>query len=258
MVMMNSKKIVIANWKMNPLSLTEAKRIFADTKKTANTLRNVQSVVCPPFIYLNELKNLVSGHRCAIGAQDVFFERNGAYTGEISGAMLAKAGVKYVIVGHSERRAQGETDEVVNKKTLAALKEGLHVVLCVGERERDEHARYFDFIRGELEGALKGVPKKMAEKLIIAYEPLWAIGREAKSADTPKGTFETTLFIRKILADMYDKKMAMGMPVLYGGSVNKKNANEFLAHGGVQGLLVGRASLVGAHFAEILREADRS
>ncbi|MCR4330581.1 MAG: triose-phosphate isomerase [Patescibacteria group bacterium] len=251
------KVIIIANWKMNPLSLTEAKRIFTDTKKTAQTLRNVQSVVCPPFIYVNELKSLVSGRRCLIGAQDVFFERNGAYTGEISAAMLAKAGIKYVIVGHSEKRTFGETDEVVNKKTLAALKEGLHVVLCVGERERDEHALYFDFIRRELEHALKGVPKNLTHKLLIAYEPIWAIGREAKSADTPAGTFETTLFIRKILAERYDKKMAMNMPILYGGSVNKKNAREFLVHGGVQGLLVGRASLTPAHFAEILKEADR-
>jgi len=253
-----SKAIVIANWKMNPLSLKDAKSIFAATKKTAHTLRNVQSVVCPPFIYLNELKNLVSGHRCLIGAQDVFFERNGAYTGEISAAMLAKAGVKYVIVGHSEKRTLGETDEVVNRKILAALKEGLRVVLCVGERERDEHAHYFDFIRGELERSLKGVPRNMMERLVIAYEPIWAIGREAKSADTPEGTFETTLFIRKTIANMYDKKTAMSMPVLYGGSVNKKNAREFLVHGGVQGLLVGRASLTPAHFAEILREADRS
>ena len=254
---MNNKKIIIANWKMNPLSLTEAKRIFLGIKKTAHTLRNVQSVVCPPALYISELKKLVSGHRCVLGTQDVFFERNGAYTGEMSAAMLAKTGAKYAIVGHSERRAFGETDEVVNKKILAALKEGLVAVLCVGERERDEHARYFDFIRGELEGALRGVPKNMIQKLIIAYEPIWAVGREAKGSDTPEGTFETTLFIRKILADIFDKKTAMSMPVLYGGSVNEKNAREFLLHGGVQGLLVGRASLIGAQFTEILKEADR-
>jgi len=251
------KKTVIANWKMNPLTVREAKNIFTATKKTANTLRNVQTVVCPPFVFMGELGQLVSGHRLVLGAQDVFFERNGAFTGEISAAMLAKAGVKYAIVGHSERRTLGETNETVNKKAVAALKEGLRVVLCVGEYERDEHARYFDFLREQLHRSLKSVPRNALKKLIIAYEPIWAIGARAKSADTPEGTFETVLFIRKTLADLFDKKTAMEMPILYGGSVNEKNAGAFLSHGGVQGLLVGRASLVGTHFSEILKAADR-
>jgi len=252
--MLLMKKIIIGNWKLNPTSTKEAKQLFIGIKKTASTLKNIQTVVCPPFIYINDLQKLVTGHRCVVGAQDTFFEISGAYTGEVSSKMLSNSGAEYVIIGHSERRAHGETDEIVNRKVISALKEGLHSVVCIGEKERDENAEYLNFIKQEIKGSLDDIPKNKLDKLIIAYEPIWAIG--GATPDSPEDTFETVLFIRKVLAESFGKKFAMKIPILYGGSVNKKNAENYLLHGGVQGLLIGGASLDLKQFSEILKKAN--
>ena len=140
------KKIIIGNWKMYPTSVKDAQEKFKGIKKVASTLRNVQTVVCPPFVYTSDLKRLVTGHRCVVGAQNAWFENEGAFTGEVSPAMLASLKLTYVILGHSERRALGETDELVNKKVVAAVKAGLTVVLCVGETERDPDGEYLKHI----------------------------------------------------------------------------------------------------------------
>jgi len=248
-----SKKIIIANWKLNPVSTKNARQLFSSIKKTASTLKNVQTVICPPFLYINDLQ--VTGHRCVVGAQDTFFESSGAYTGEVSSKMLKDAGVEYVIIGHSERRALGETDDIVNRKVISALKEGLHAIVCIGEKERDENAEYLNFIKDEIKNSLTNIPRNKLDKLIIAYEPIWAIG--GATPDSPEGTFETVLFIRKVLAELFGKKFAMKIPILYGGSVNKKNAERYLSDSGVQGLLVGGASLEAKHFGEILKKADK-
>jgi len=251
------KKIIIANWKLNPTSTKKARQLFIGIKKTASTLKNVQTVICPPFIYINDLQKLVTGHRCVVGAQDTFFEISGAYTGEVSSKMLSNSGAEYVIIGHSERRARGETDETVNKKVISALKEGLHPVVCVGEKERDEGAEYLNFIKQEIKDSLNDIPKNKLDKLIIAYEPIWAIsGNEDSVPDSPEDTFETVLFVRKVLAESFGKKFAMKIPILYGGSVDKKNAEDYILHGGVQGLLIGGASLDLKQFSEILKKAN--
>ncbi len=251
-IMKKQKKIIVANWKMNPQSVGEAVKLFEGIKKTASTLRNVQSVVCPPSIFLSDLQKLVGGHRCVLGAQNTHHETSGSFTGEIGIAQLKKAGAKYIITGHSERRSAGETNEDVAKKTTAILKNGLHAIVCVGEIERDEHAEYLSFIRKELEESLSGVPQKYAEKLIIAYEPVWAVGVKSTKADTPEDAVEMILFIRKILTGIFNKKIAFEVPVLYGGSVNRKNAHSFIVTGEVDGFLIGRASLDAKHFCEIL------
>lgn len=255
--MQKKKQLIIGNWKMNPWKAEDARKIFDGIKKEGGKLAHVQTVICPPFVFLSDLSKKVSGHRVVLGAQDVFSEMEGAYTGEVSPLMLASAGAKYVIVGHSERRALGETDEMVNKKVFAALKMGLTAVLCVGETERDAEGKYFQFVKTQVETALAKIPKRMLSTLVIAYEPVWAIGAKAKGAVTPSDLVEMTLFIRKTLADMFDRSIAQAVPILYGGSVDDKNAESFLKEGEADGLLVGRASLDPKKFITILKSADK-
>jgi len=193
-----------------------------------------------------------------LGSQDVFHEAEGAYTGEVSVSNLKSVGVKYVILGHSERRAAGETNKDVNIKVKASLKAGLNTVVCVGEKVRDEHAEYLHHLKVELKESLQGVTPVAAKKLVIAYEPIWAVGKNAKKADTPQETQETILFLRKILTEIFNKKIAMTMPIIYGGSVNPKNAVSFITDGGADGLLIGRASLNGTQFGKILKDSDKN
>jgi triosephosphate isomerase len=212
------KKIIIGNWKMNPNSLAEAKRLFDAVKKT-------KAVICPPFVYLSKFKYKF------LGAQDCFWEQGGAYTGEVSPKMLRDLGVKYVIIGHSERRALGETEEIIEKKLRAVLKVGLIPILCVGEK-KGENAR--KVINKQLNGNLKGV--------IIAYEPIWAIGT---------GNFcsaEKANKIREFIKQKIDNK------ILYGGSVNSKIAKDYIDVG-FDGLLVGGASLDAKEFIKIVKNA---
>lgn len=255
--MEKKKKLIVGNWKMNPWKMDDARKIFDGVKKEAGKLAHVQTVVCPPFVFLPDLAKKVSGHRVVLGAQDVFFEMEGAYTGEVSPLMLSSFGVKYVIIGHSERRAGGETDEMINKKVLAALKMGLTVVLCVGEQERNDGSEYFSFIKNQIETALVKVQKRTLANIVIAYEPVWAIGAKATGADTPSDFLEITIFIRKTLSDMFDRTSAQSIPVLYGGSVNEKNSGSFLREGEADGLLVGRASLDPKKFITILKIAEK-
>lgn len=252
-----SKKIIIGNWKMAPNKMKEAKAMFTSVKKTASTLRGVSTILCPPFVYLSELRKLVGGHRCVIGAQNSSHSDEEAQTGEISSKMLKDVGVLYVIVGHSERRAMMETDEIISKKVRMCLKEGLKVVLCVGEKERDEHGEFTKFIIKQIEDSLLGVNKSLIkDNLIIAYEPLWAIGEKAKATPTPEDFLEVSILIKKTLADMFGRDIAMNTLVLYGGSVNPENAEGFLSDGEADGLLVGRASLYSIKFNKILEIAN--
>ena len=253
-----AKKTIIANWKMNPGTLAEAKKIFGSVKKTAQKCSRVETVLCPPFVYLHELGNGLNSNKCALGAQDIFWERDGAFTGEISAGMLSDAFVRYVIVGHSERRVLGETDDIVNKKIHRAVKDGFNAIVCVGEKERDAHARYFSFLEHEIKKSLAKVTRTMLKNIIIAYEPLWAIGKDAKRSATPHEFFEMLIFIRKILTDMFGEKEAFAASILYGGSVDHRNAKDFLNVDGAAGFLVGRASLEPKLFEQILFCAEAS
>lgn len=253
---MNAKKLIIGNWKMYPASVKDAKAKFTAIKKIANALRNVQTVICPPFVYAGDLKKMVTGHRCVLGAQNAWIEQEGAYTGEVSPAMLSSIGLPYVIIGHSERRTLGETDELVNKKVLAGVKAGLSVVLCVGERERDIDGEYLKLISLQIKVALKGVQKKDLKNIVIAYEPIWAIGKHALRAASPEDADEVSILIKRILADMYGRGNG-ATAILYGGSVDAKNAGEFLSCSAIDGLLVGRASLDPKVFGEILMSAEK-
>ena len=252
----NMKKIIVANWKMNPQILQEAKRIFNEIDKVANRMLNVETIICPPFVYLSDFSSKNSVVK--LGAQDLFWEDKGAYTGEISADMIKNLGVKYVLIGHSERRQDHpeETNEIINKKIIKALKNGLKIIFCIGERERDTKGCYFHFIKKEILEGLEGIDGKEADNIIIAYEPIWAIGAKAQRADRPDDTLKIVDFIREVLSSIFGKNLSRKTPVLYGGSVDADNAQDFLKNGGVQGLLVGRSSLDGKIFSKILKDAD--
>jgi triosephosphate isomerase len=193
-----------------------------------------------------------------VGAQDVFWEEKGAYTGEISASILKNLGVKYVIIGHSERRELGETDEIINKKIKTALKSGLKVIFCIGEKERDIDNHFLNFIKDQISNSLKGIQKKFFKNLIIAYEPVWAIStHQGASADNPESALRIAIFIRRMLLEIVGGQFARQIPILYGGSVDSKNAREFLHNNGMQGLLVGSQSLIPKNFNEILKIANK-
>ncbi len=250
------KKLIIGNWKMYPVNIKEARETFIKIKKETRSLRNVQTVICPPFIYVGDLRKLITGHRIALGAQNAWHENDDAYTGEVSPAQIASLGISFVIIGHSERRALGETDELINKKIVAAIKSGLTVVLCVGEKQRDQDGKYLEYIATQIKSDLKSVSKKDLQKIIIAYEPIWAIGKNALRAASTDDALEVSILIKRTLASLYKKEWEI-VPILYGGSTNEKNAREFLLRSQVDGLLVGRASLDPKIFGKILRDAEK-
>lgn len=247
------KRLVVANWKMNPETSSEAVKLFEGIKGGASKLKNVDTVIAPPFVFLPAVAQKYRGNKIAFAAQNVSQEKNGSYTGEISVAMLKDLNVDYVIVGHSERRAIGETNEMVNKKIKMALTNGLSAILCIGEHERDSSAEYLSFLKEELTVGLQSISKAQLKHLVIAYEPLWAIGKSKDDAMRPEQVHEMVIFIRKILVEQFGKPAAMAVSVLYGGSVEAENAEELLKHGEVSGFLVGHASLQAKSFNEILK-----
>lgn len=251
------KKIIVANWKMSPDSLKEAEKIFNEIKRAAGKMLKVEIVICTPFIYLSTFYSPHSALK--LGSQDVFYEEKGAYTGEISAKMLKNLGASYVIIGHSERRKHfGETNEIINKKIKIALKNNLKVIFCVGEEKRNEEAGHLRFIKDELEKGLKGIPRKSMKNLVIAYEPIWAIGKTGKSADKPENILQMSIYIRRILLEIAGKELSRAIPILYGGSVEPGNAEDILKNGGAQGFLVGHASLAPKQFNKILKTADET
>ncbi|MCU0660073.1 MAG: triose-phosphate isomerase [Candidatus Pacebacteria bacterium] len=248
-----TKKVIIANWKMNPQSLTEAKKIVTAITTKVSHFKKVSVIIAPPVIYLESLAKL---QNTTLAGQNLFWEESGAYTGEHSGTMLAKSGATYVIVGHSERRAMGETNEMVNKKVKAALKAGLKPILCIGESVRDEKGDYHTFIKEQIMQSLAGLKKVNLKNVIIAYEPVWAIGKNAKREATPAESLEMSIFIKKVLSDMFGAVATKTVALIYGGSVNTKNAEAFLSDGGVDGVLVGRESLTPLKFIQIVYSAE--
>jgi triosephosphate isomerase len=249
------KSIIVANWKMNPQSLNEAKKLFNSVKnwikRNSDILQNVRIIICPPFVYLSNIALSNFQHQTSnisLGAQDLFWEEKGAFTGEISPRMLKNLGVEYVIVGHSERRKiLGETDEMINKKLKAAIKAKLKPILCIGEKRREVGSRKYEEIKNQLKKALKGIPNsffQLPDSLIIAYEPVWAIG--TGNPCKPEDAKEVLLFLRKILK----------FPILYGGSVKSKIAKDYIEVA-FDGLLVGGASLNPKEFIEIIKSVAK-
>ena len=221
------KPLIVANWKMNPQTLVEAKRLFDSVKKGIRKVGGVEVIICPPFVYLPILK--------ANGAQDCFWEEKGAFTGEVSPPTLKNLSCQYVIIGHSERRRYfEETDEMINKKIKAALKVGLKPILCIEKIS-------------QIKKGIKGITKKDFKKIILAYEPAWAIGT-GKACGIPE-VRKKNLSIRKIL-----KRNIL----LYGGSVNSQNARDFIKKAKFQGLLIGGASLDPKEFIAIVKNVSNA
>lgn len=250
------KKIIIANWKMNPQTQKDAEKILAGYEKqlaTNNYKLKTEVVICPPFVYLSLVSKQLTAKgfklKTSLGAQDLFWEKEGAYTGEISSGMIDDFGCDYVIIGHSERRKHiGETDEVINKKVINSLKSGLNVVLCVGEHHRENMSEIPKVVEDQVKAALDNVPKSFLDKLIVAYEPVWAIGTGVP--DTPEGAMMAAVLIRKTAVNIFGQN-AKNLRVIYGGSVKSDNAAKFIYHEGIDGVLVGGASLNPEEFVKI-------
>ena len=248
------KKLVVGNWKMNPASWKEARRIIDSIRSKSKRFKNVTTVLCPPSPYLG-LSLLCN---ISFGAQDIFYESEGAYTGGISAKMIKSFGINYVIVGHSERRALGDTDEIINKKIKLILGEKMFPILCVGENTRDHHSHYLHFVREQIHSALKGVSKNLIGKIIIAYEPVWAIGKNASGVLDGEEALHMNIFIRKVISDIAGESVAKKIKILYGGSVDVKNSTQFISIGKMDGLLVGRESLIPKNFLQIIENTNRA
>lgn len=236
------KKIIAGNWKMNN-TISQAEDFVASIIDRIN-VSDREVVICPSFVCLDTVYNVIENTNVKLGAQNVYFEEKGAYTGEISADMLVSCFVDYTIIGHSERRnIFSETDEMINKKAKTLLTRDIKPIICVGETlEQREQNKHFDFVKSQVINALKDIDEKsVAEKIVIAYEPIWAIGT-GKTA-TAEQANEMCKFIRDTISELYSKKVADKIRIQYGGSVNAKNASQILNMPDIDGTLVGGASL---------------
>lgn len=246
------KFLIVANWKCNPVSAKEAEKILVAVSKSAKKSKKSEVVICPPFVFL--YLALAKAKSFKIGSQNCFWEERGAFTGETSVAMLADSGCKYVIIGHSERRKYfGETDETVNKKIKIAIKEKLTPILCVGETAKErEEGKLESILSTQIKIGLESISSREIKKsgLVVAYEPLWAIG-----TGNPCGVDEAQtagLLLRKTLSSIFGFETANAIRILYGGSVNSKNGASYIKEANLQGLLIGGASLDPKEFSGII------
>jgi len=250
------KPFVSGNWKMNTDSQTSvelAKNIASGSVETAG--QRVTVAICPPFVYLQSVANALSSSNIGVGAQDMYFEPKGAFTGEISASMLKDVGCSYCLCGHSERRhIIGESDELINKKVTAAIGGGLLPILCVGELlEEREASQTNQVVTRHVKEGLAGLSAEKLQAVTIAYEPVWAIGTGLTA--TPDQAQEVHDFIRELLGQMYDEKLAEEIRILYGGSVKPNNAADLMNQEDIDGLLVGGASLKADDFLAIVQAA---
>jgi triosephosphate isomerase len=237
-----NKKFIIANWKCNPEDLDKARRIFDLVENSISEIKNVEVVICPPFVHLSVFQS--GNANIKFGAQNCFWKERGAYTGEISPTMLKNLNCEYVILGHSERRTIfSETDEMINKKIKAAIKAGLKIIFCVGETEEEKKkGKTLEVLQGQIKNGLKFFDDEfLNSNIIIAYEPVWAIG--TGDCCQIKDAKEINIFL---------KNFVKNFPIIYGGSVNSQNAFSYMKETGFDGLLIGGASLVPDEFVKII------
>jgi triosephosphate isomerase len=250
------QKFVAGNWKMFTTAAT-AHQLAAAVVKGLGDEKRVQVAVCPPYPYLSAVGEVLRGSVVGLGAQNLYPEKEGAFTGEVSPAMLTDVGCRYVIIGHSERRHKlGETDDFINRKVHAALAAGLTVILCVGETLQEREANRTEAVLlTQLAGGLAGVSAATLERVVLAYEPVWAIGTGRNA--TPDQAQEAHAFIRGRVAQMCGENAARALPIQYGGSVKADNAASLMAQADVDGALVGGASLQAESFLAIVRAGIR-
>jgi len=242
--------LIVANWKAYVDDLRKARTLFATSKRLLRT--KVSIVLAPPAPFLGALA-VRNTSRVAFAAQDVSIATGGAATGEVIAATYAASGATHAIVGHSERRAAGDTNAVVAEKLAHALAHGLVPILCVGEAERDGEGRYLSLIRGQVTSALAPLTLKERARVVLAYEPLWAINKTSAAAIAVTDLEEMLLYLRKILSELLPGKSALKIPVLYGGSVEPENIRSLAGGSGVDGFLVGHASVDPRRFTDLLR-----
>lgn len=252
--MTSRKKLIAGNWKMNKTS-ADGVALVRDIVVAVGKQSDVEVVVCPPFTGLESAGKALEGSNVKLGAQNMHFEASGAFTGEISAPMLRAIFATHVILGHSERRTIfGETDELVNKKVLAALKHQLRPIFCVGETLAErESGSTLKVVQTQLERGLDGVSKELAASVVIAYEPVWAIGT-GKVATTEQAQ-EVHAFIRGLLTNLFTESVAQKLRILYGGSMKPSNAPELLSQKDIDGGLIGGASLEARSFVELVTAA---
>jgi len=246
---MAGKHVIVANWKMHPASLREAKKLFEATRKIADKASRVSVVIAPPALFLTPLSTGYKGKKIAFAAQNAHEGDGGAFTGDIAVAQVEDVKAHYLLVGHAERRAAGETNDDTRKKVASALYYGLTPVLCVGEHVRTQNGEHFGFVRDQLKAGFQSVDPNAVGKVIVAYEPVWAIGSE--EAMSPREMHEMAIFIRKTIVELHGAK-GHSVKILYGGAVNEQNAAQMLQFGDVAGLLVGRASINPKEFAALV------
>ena len=239
------------NWKMH-MTVRDAVNLVEDLAKSTAGVKDREVVVCPTFTALHAVSKVIEGTHIRMGAQNMYFEEKGAFTGEISPLMLKDVGCRYVILGHSERRnIFGESDELINKKLKAAFQYGLLPILCVGESlKQREEGQTQEWVRSQVDKDLEGLTPSEIEKMVIAYEPIWAIG--TGKTDTPEGANETIAMVRSLLVDKSSHQVAQKVRILYGGSVKPANVDGFMATSDIDGALVGGASLKAEAFSRIV------
>lgn len=248
------KPFIAGNWKMN-LDRHAALTLANAVADAAEHIGNVEIAICPPFVYLDPVRQALGNSVVGLGAQNLYFEHSGAFTGEISAAMLKDVGCKYVILGHSERRhVLGESDAFINKKVHAAINAGLLPIVCVGELLAEREAgKTTDVVRTQFEGSCAGLSAEQMSEVVLAYEPVWAIG--TGKVATPEQAEEVHLALRKMIADRYNPQIADRVRIQYGGSVKPSNAAELLSQPNIDGALVGGASLKADDFLGIVAGA---
>ncbi|MFZ2048732.1 MAG: triose-phosphate isomerase [Minisyncoccia bacterium] len=245
------KPILVANWKNYPSSLEEVKDLLKRLSKDSVEYKKINLFIAPPVVYLESVLNKIKNFG-SLAVQDVPLMYEGTHTGELSMHILKSFGVRLSIVGHSERRTLGETNEVINHKIKNILKSGMVPLLCVGEKEKDLHGEHFEFVREQIVACLYKIKKDDVSKIIIAYEPVWTIGKKAKDAMDKNDIEQMIIFIKKILTDLYSRETAEKIKILYGGSVEPANAASIL-ESGVRGFLVGHSSINAENFYRIAK-----
>ena len=253
---MKRKKVIAGNWKLHNTN-SEAQQLANQIKIRSTEIKNTEIILCPPFTALSVVSEVVKGTSIAVGAQNVYWEKSGAFTGEINADMIKSSGAEFVIIGHSERRQYfSETDETVNKRIKAALQSGLKVIGCVGEvLEEREAGITAEIIETQITGALLGLSKENMANVIIAYEPVWAIGT-GKTA-TPEQAQEVHAQIRSLVSKQFGNEVASAVRIQYGGSVKAENADELLSQPDIDGALVGGACLKAETFIPIIQSAEK-
>lgn len=279
----NKKPLLVGNWKMNQSTFADTRKKFMEIKKAASQYKDLDVVICPPYPFIPTLTELsfgkafLTGARTSgtlslsasqkpkkaglisIGAQDVsVYEEGGSRTGEVGAKMLTTSGADYIIVGHSERRALGDTGQTIALKIQQVLKTHAQVIVCVGEKERDNDAGYLEVIKAQLKEALVHVARSDFHKVIIAYEPVWAIGNKNNIAITSYDLHQMVVYIKKFLRETWGDTISSMTKVLYGGSVTSENAEDILINGQVDGLLIGRASWEASSLKDIFYAIDKA